>query len=58
MDAKASGWVWFVKDAEEDGCFTTKIGAEAYARLMFGEEDVDTRDARVYYRNVWKVEGV
>lgn len=58
MDVKSEGWVWFVKGTEEDGCFTTKTGAEAFARMMFQDEDPSTRYARIYYRNLWKMEGV
>lgn len=50
--------VWFVKGAEEEGCFTTKTAAEAFARMMFQDEDADTRYARIYYRKVWKLEEV
>jgi len=50
--------VWFVRGADPDRSipvlFTTKMGAEMYARLEFPNEDPDTRYARIHCGRVWE----
>ena len=50
--------VWFVMGADPSDeipvLFTTKIGAEIYARTLWPDVDPNTRYARVRYRSVWE----
>lgn len=44
--------VWIVMGDPHHAVFSQKIKAEAYARLLFPNEDEDTRYGRIYYRIV------
>lgn len=50
--------VWFVMGADPSDeipvLFTTKMGAEIYARTLWPDVDPHTRYARVRYRSVWE----
>jgi hypothetical protein len=49
--------VWYIRGEPHDALptlFATKLGAEAYARQLFPDEDPDTRYARIYFINLWE----
>lgn len=52
--------VWYVGGAEPEAAFPTlfdtQLAAEIYARHLFPDEHPDTRNARIYCREVWTEE--
>lgn len=50
--------VWFVKESPDNVVFDTKETAEIYARLMFPEETITRRYARIYFVEIWTKEEV
>ena len=45
-------YVWFVKGDPDNLILANKPCAETLARLLFPDEDVHTRYARIYYKPV------
>lgn len=45
--------VWFVRFSPDYVAFDTKETAERYARLMFPNEPVEERYARIYFIEIW-----
>ena len=50
--------VWLVKGAPDNVVFDTKETAETYTRLVFPDESVYVRYARIYFVEVWTKEEV